>query len=120
MGLSLIGSGVAAAAYRAGDCCQTYQPQYAAACAPCTATCVQYQTVERTVMVPTYVTEMREAQITCYRPEQRQREFTVHRQVPHIRTTTQAYTIHVPETRTKVVNYTVAKPVYETRAQEYT
>ena len=33
IGLGLFASGTAMAAFRAGDCCQTYQPQYAAACA---------------------------------------------------------------------------------------
>ena len=42
------------------DCGPTWGMWCAAACRSACAPCVQYQTVERTVMVPTYVTEMRE------------------------------------------------------------
>src|SRR5687768_5244033 len=45
MGLGLLASGTATAAFKAGDCCQTYQPQCTAACAaPCAAVCTQFQT----------------------------------------------------------------------------
>ena len=40
-------------------------------CAPATP-CVTYQTVQRTIMVPTMVTEMRTVQVTKCRPELRQ------------------------------------------------
>ena len=78
------------------------------------------QTVERTIMVPTTVTEMKTVQVQQCRTEQRQRNYTVTRQVPQMQEESYEYTVCVPRTQTKTVNYTVAKPVMNSVEQQYT
>ena len=58
--------------------------------------------VERTVMVPQWVTERRTINVTRSRPEERERIVTVYRCVPETRQVTREFTVMVPETRTRV------------------
>jgi hypothetical protein len=76
--------------------------------------------VEKTVMVPTWVTEMRKVQVVECRLETRQRTVTVAQQVPETQTVTDQYTIQVPETRVRTENYTVCKPVTRDVTRQYT
>lgn len=91
-------------------------------CDPCCDPCppAQPEMVERTVMVPTMVTETRTVDCVEYHREDRERTVTVYRRVPETKEVTQTFTVMVPETRTKTVQYTVCKPVYETVDQQYT
>ena len=84
------------------------------------APCQAYALVEKTIMVPTMVTETRRVSVTEYRTERRQRNVTVMRQIPETKTMTREYTVMVPETRTRTENYTVMKPVTREVTREYT
>ena len=70
--------------------------------APCQAAvpCQAYELVEKTVMVPTWVTETRKVNVTEYRREPRERTYTVTRMVPETNAVTEEYTVMVPEHRT--------------------
>jgi hypothetical protein len=87
-------------------------------CAPCCQT--TYKTVERTVMVPTMVTENRTVDVVECRAEQRQHTYTVHRPVAETQTIACQITVPTYETRTQTVNYTVCRPVMTTQQREYT
>jgi len=97
-----------------------------ATCAPATcapATCapkICYQQVQRTVLVPTVVTEMRTICVTKCRPEVRQYTYTVMRQVPETREIPYEYTVMVPEQRVRTEQYTVCVPVQRVVEQPYT
>src|SRR5205085_1873874 len=91
--LVLVGS--AAVAQAQPGC---YTPCLPADCS--SAPCQAYEVVEKTVLVPTWVTETRRVKVTEYRTEQRQRTVTVCRQVPQTRDVTETYTVMVPEKRT--------------------
>ncbi len=80
----------------------------------------QYQLVQKTVMVPTWTTQMRTVYVTQCVPEQRHKTITVQRQVPVMRQVTKSYTVLVPEQRTRTVEYPVCRTVWEERQQEYT
>ena len=69
------------------------------ACGGCT-----YQTVQKTIMVPTMVTEMQTVNCMEYRTEQRQRTCTVYKVVPETKMVQYQYTVMVPETHTETVN----------------
>ncbi len=75
--------------------------------------------IERTVMVPTYVTEKRVVHETVYHTEARTKTVTVNKCVPRQVEKTRSYTVMVPQQQTKTVNYVVCKPVYETKTREY-
>lgn len=86
-------------------------------CSSCkTATPVM---VEKTVLVPTYVTEKRIVHETKYRTENRIKTVTVQVCKPRLEERTRTYTVLVPEKRTKTVNYVVCKPVWETKTREF-
>src|SRR5688572_6504805 len=53
--------------------------------------------VERTILVPQWVTEKRVVNVTRCRPELRERVVTVYRCVPETRQVTREYTVMVPE-----------------------
>ena len=76
--------------------------------------------VEKTIMVPTTVTETRTIQVTECKLETRQRTYTVMKRVPKTETVTRNYTVMVPKQETKTVNYTVCRPVYSEKTQQYT
>ena len=75
------------------------------ACALCSAVAVTVRaddektedgcrTVERTVMVPTWVTETRKVSVTEYRQVQRECKFIVNEMVPHIEKKTCNFTVY--------------------------
>jgi hypothetical protein len=76
--------------------------------------------VEKTIYVPTYVTETRRVVETQYAQETRERSYTVYRSVPETKPVTREYTVMVPETRTRTVNYTVLVPVTRQVTRTYT
>lgn len=82
--------------------------------------CQSYALVEKTVMVPTWVTEMRKVQVVECRLETRQRTVTISQQVPETQTVTDQYTIQVPESRVRTETYTVCKPVTRDVTRQYT
>jgi hypothetical protein len=102
-----------AAEFPGGNCatvpCQSYQ-----------APCQSYELVEKTIMVPTWVTETRKVQVVEYRNEQRQRTYTVCRPVAEKKSVTENYTVMVPETRTREERIVVRKPVMRQVQQQYT
>ena len=67
--------------------------------------------VERTVMVPTQVTEKRSVNKTVYSTEERERRYNVTKRVPRTETKTETYTVQVTKTETKKVDYTVQSPI---------
>lgn len=91
-----------------------------ATCAPCAPCQVQYQTVERTIMVPQWTTETRTVNAVEVRAEQRQYTQTVCRMVAE--THQESCEINVPkyETVYDTVNYTVCKPVMSTVQKQIT
>ena len=66
-----------------------------------------YQTVTKTIMVPTTVLETRQTQSIEYRDQVRERAVTVYDQVPETRRVTSEQTVLVPETRHRAEEYTV-------------
>lgn len=76
-------------------------------------------TVEKTVYVPTWITQTRTIQQTCYRPERRERTVTVYRCVPETRAVERRYTVMVPQVRTKTQTYTVCVPVWNEVQRPY-
>jgi len=100
-----------------GRGCATCAP---ATCAPACQPCVTYQQVERTVLVPTLVTEMRTISVTKCRPEVRQHTYTVMRQVPETKQVSYEYTVLVPENRVRTEQFTVCVPVQRIVERPYT
>ncbi len=90
-----------------------------AGCTTCSSHCVGYETVEKTIMVPTTVTEMRTVNVVECRPEVQQRTITTYKHVPETKAVTRHYTVMVPEQRSRVETYTVCKPVWKEVTQEY-
>lgn len=85
-----------------------------AACGP------QYTTVERTVMVPELVTEVRKVTVTEYTQEQRERKYVVQRQVPRVEVRNRVVNYTVMEPRVREEAYTVYETAHEQVDQEYT
>lgn len=79
-----------------------------------------YQTVTKTIMVPTTVMETRETQVVEYREEVRERTVTVYDQVPVTRTVTTEHTVLVPTTRHRTETYRVRVPVETLVPESYT
>lgn len=79
-----------------------------------------YQTVTKTIMVPTTVLETRQTQSVEYRDEVRERSVTVYDQIPETRQVTTQATVMVPETRHRTETYTVQVPVVRTVPQNVT
>jgi len=100
-----------------GSCCAVATCGACGTCQTCQTAC---KTVEKTIMVPTMVTENRTVQVVECTTEQRERTYTVNHLVPETHTVSYDYCVMVPETRTRTVNYTVCKPVMETKTREYT
>ena len=94
--------------------CTTSAPANCAAPAPA------YEQVEKTILVPTMVTETRRVCDVEYRTEQRQRTFTVCRPVTETHDVQETFTVMVPERRTRIERYTVSKPVMRQVTQNYT
>ena len=63
----------------------------------------QISYVEKTILVPTQVTEMRTVNKTASKMEARTRTYTVTRQVPRTETKTNTTTVMVPKKETKQV-----------------
>lgn len=79
-----------------------------------------YQTVTKTIMVPTTTLETRQSQTVEYRDEVRERTVTVFDQVPETKRITTEQTVLVPETRHRTEEYTVQVPVVRTVRQNVT
>lgn len=79
-----------------------------------------YQTVTKTIMVPTTVMETRQTQKVEYRNEVRERSVTVYDQVPEVRDVTTQQTVLVPETRQRIETYTVQVPIERSVPETYT
>ena len=97
--------------------------QAARCTAPCCAppSCESHISyIQKTVMVPQWVTETRQVMSTQYRYETRQRVVTRYRCVPETRPVTQTYTVSVPQQRTRNVSYTVQVPVVRQVERQYT
>lgn len=80
----------------------------------------QYQTVERTVMVPKLVEEKQRYTEIKYVEVPREREVTVYETVPEVRTVAQREQVWEPETKTRKEQYTVMKPVTVSRPYDVT
>lgn len=107
------------------QCCPT---PCRTACAPCTtagggaagaACATQYQTVERTVLVPTWVTEKQTVKVTEYNRVEKERTVTVHECVPKTVKKSRTFTVLVPETKTRKVTENVCRRVTKEVDQEY-
>lgn len=79
-----------------------------------------YQTVTKTIMVPTTVLETRQTQSVEYRDEARERTITVYDQVPETRQVTTEQTVLVPETRQRTEQFNVQVPVVRSVPQTVT
>lgn len=79
-----------------------------------------YQTVTKTIMVPTTVLETRQTQAVEYRDESRERSLTVYEQVPETKQVTTQETVLVPETRHRTETYTVRIPTVRNVPQNVT
>lgn len=91
------------------------RPRCSSGCAPCAPapSCgVQYQIVQRTVMVPEQSWEIRQVPVTVCRPEVRQQEVTVMREVVEVKAVTRQYTVMETQQKVRVENYTVVTPVW--------
>lgn len=81
--------------------------------------CQTYQTVEKTVYVPTIVPETRVVTCTEYCREVQQREVTVARCVPEVREVRQQYVVMVPQVRERERVTTVMVPTTRQVEQTY-
>lgn len=79
-----------------------------------------YQTVTKTIMVPTTVLETRQTQSVEYRDEVRERVSTVYDEVPQTKQVTTETTVLVPETRYRNETYTVQVPIVRSVPQTVT
>lgn len=97
-------------------------PNYGVAgnCGPIQQPCQSFCVVEKTVMVPTWVTEMRTVQVTECRTEMRQRPVTTYKQVAETKMVTEQYTVQVPEQRVRTETFTVCRPVTRQVPRQYT
>ena len=115
----------AAEAAIAGDCGRQQSPCCAVGCSPCqvvyTATpCQPYRLVERTVMVPHWVTEKRKVKTVECRAEERERTVTFYEEVPETRKVTKHYTVMVEQKRTRIEKYCVMEPFTRNVTHKYT
>ncbi len=89
-------------------------------CSTCCAPCVTYQTVAKTIMVPTTVMEQRTINCIQYRPVVRDCTVQVAKCIPETRKVSRTCTVMVPKQATRTEYYTVAKPVFRNVEQQYT
>lgn len=100
----------------AGGCgCSACVAQAAAPCGE-----VAYQLVERTIQVPTMVTERRVVNVTECRTETRERTITVQRVIPETKQVRDVYTVMVPQVQNRVEKYHVQVPVWREVEQNVT
>ena len=78
-------------------------------CGPCCPPQPCYQTVQKTVMVPTWETQTQTIQVTRCRPEVRQMTYNCYRNVPVMKQMQQQCTVMVPQVQQKTINYTVCR-----------
>jgi hypothetical protein len=90
-----------------------------AGCTTCSSHCIGYETVEKTILVPTTVTELRTVQVVECRPEVQQRTITTYKNVPETKAVTRHYTVMVPEQHSRTETYTVCTPVWKEVTQQY-
>jgi hypothetical protein len=91
-----------------------------APCVSCAPTCVQYQTYERTIMVPRVSWESRQIAVTVCRPEVRRQTITVMKPVYEVKSLTQHYTVMEVQQRSHVENYEVCTPVWRNVERQVT
>ncbi len=84
----------------------------------CGHACVSYQTVEKTIMVPTTVMEQRTIQSVEYHPQVTEKIVTVMKRIPVTHEVTRDCTIMVRQTRTRTVSYMACKPVFKEVEQQ--
>jgi hypothetical protein len=106
--------------HRCHTCCAAAAPCDSCCSSPCAAAKTAYQEVEKTVMVPTIVTEMRKIAVTKFRDEQRTRDITVLKNVPEVKTREISKTTMIPEVRTRKIDYTECKAVTTQKQVNYT
>lgn len=91
------------------------RPRCSSGCADCASapSCdVQYQIVQRTVMVPERSWEIRQVPVTVCKPEVRQVAVTVMREVVEVKAVTRQYTVMEKVQKVRVENYAVRTPTY--------
>lgn len=93
-----------------GSSAQAFGGHKKACCEP--ACGVEYQTVEKTVMVPTTVTEKRKVMVTECKEETRDKVVVCYQNVPETKEVERTVCVMVPEQRTKQVKTVVCKPVW--------
>ena len=117
---AIAASNWAEACHRCKKCCDAPAPcSTCSACDDCTAK-TAYQEVEKTVMVPTIVTETRKIAVTKYRNEERTRNYTVMKNVPETKTREISKTEMIPEVRTRTIEFTERKAVTTDKEINYT
>jgi hypothetical protein len=81
---------------------------------------VGFQLVERTIHVPTMVTERRQVNVTECRTEPRERTITVQKVIPEVQQVRDVYTVMVQQTQTRLQTYHVNVPVWREVVQNVT
>ena len=76
-------------------------------------------TVQKTIMVPQYVTETRKVKCVQCVPETRQRTVTCYQCVPETKTINVNYSVMVPETRSRTESYCVRVPFTRPVTEQY-
>jgi hypothetical protein len=94
-----------------GSCCT---PQPCCQPQPC------YQTVQRTVMVPTWETQTQTIQVTRCKPETKQMTYTCYKTVPVVKQIQQQYTVMVPQVQQRTVTYTVCRQEMKSMTRQCT
>ena len=100
--------------------CSSYVSAGHRCCPSCATPCVRYETVTKTIMVPTTVMEQRTIQCVRHVPQQRERTVTLKTLVPETKQVEYTCTVMVPKEETRTQTYTVAKPVWRTVEQQCT
>jgi hypothetical protein len=78
-------------------------------CGPCCPPQPCYQTVQKTVMVPSWETQTQTIQVSRCRPEVRQMTYNCYRNVPVMKQVQQQCTVMVPQVQQKTISYTVCR-----------
>ena len=87
--------------HRCKKCCAAPAPCDSCNSSPCAAAETAFQEVEKTVMVPTIVTELRKIAVTKYRNEEHTRDITITKNVPEVKTRDISKTVMIPEVRAR-------------------
>ena len=76
--------------------------------------------VEKTIFVPTFVTENHTIRVQELRPESREETYTTFEEVRETRPVERQVTVTVPETHTRLETYVVEEPIWKTVNLPYT